>query len=292
MTQADAAVSGGPGNGDIIPFDFLPGVRLTDPDFLAQLRRKYLSAVPYPHVCIDALFDEGILRKVANNFPDLARLSVQHNNQREIKRGSGHDFEIPPFTRAFIHALNSGPFIDFLEAMTGIEGLIPDPHLVGGGLHVLPRGGKLSLHTDFNYHERLKLHRRVNVLIYLNENWRSEYGGEFEAWRPNGREAEARYLPLFNRMVIFNTNDHTFHGNPEPVSCPEGWSRKSIALYYYTNGRPADEWYGVTEGTFFMNRPGERVAERKSYLRKRLLRCLPKFIRVAISAARRGAVKD
>jgi hypothetical protein len=207
---------------------------------------------------------------------------MKYDNDRERKHATSHERELPSFTKTFIHELNAAPFIEFLEGVTGVEGLIPDPHLDGGGLHALPRGGKLSIHTDFNRHERLKLDRRLNVLIYLNKDWKKEYGGEFEAWRPNGKVAEASYLPIFNRMVIFNTNDYTFHGNPEPVNCPPEMSRRSIAMYYYTNGRPASEWSGIYQTTLFMDRPGERIALPERLV-IRALRLVPKPLRMSLS---------
>ena len=199
-----------------------------------------------------------------------------------MKRTTRSELEIPPFARALIHSLNSGPFIDFLEEVTEIRGLVPDPHLWGGGFHALPRGGKLGIHTDFNFHKKLGLDRRINVLVYLNRNWTEAYGGHFEAWCPNGNKAEARYLPIFNRVVIFGTTDFTFHGNPDPVACPEGMSRKSIAMYYYTNGRPAEEWSGIIQSTQFMNRPGESIVERQPLL-WRLIRSMPKPVRMWFS---------
>jgi len=136
----------------------------------------------------------------------------------------------------------------------------------------------LSVHTDFNYHERLQLDRRVNVLVYLNENWRDDYGGYFEAWRPGGEQAEAKYLPIFNRLVMFTTTDYTFHGNPDPVRCPQGRARRSIAMYYYSNGRPKNEWSGLTQSTRFMNRPGESITERDP-LWYRIARLAPRPVR-------------
>jgi Rps23 Pro-64 3,4-dihydroxylase Tpa1-like proline 4-hydroxylase len=240
----------------------LPHAKLRDKTWTAKLAEQYASAEPYPHIAVDDFFDEEVLRRVLRDFPDPQQLGVKFDNVREVKNATHSEYEIPAFARTFIHALNSAPFIEFIEDVTGIRGLVADPHLVGGGFHALARGGKLSIHTDFNYHKRLRLDRRVNVLVYLNENWPEEYGGYFEAWRPHGRGAEARYLPTFNRLVMFTTTDFTFHGNPDPVACPEGMARKSIAMYYYTNGRPKAEWSGLTQTTRFMDRPGEAVAER------------------------------
>jgi hypothetical protein len=262
--------------------NLLPFERMEDANWTGQLAASYAAAKPYPHIAVDDFFDPSMLERVVNEFPDPARLSQRFDNQREVKRATRSEREIPPFTRCLIHALNSGPFISFLEEVSGIAGLVADPHLWGGGLHALPRGGKLSIHTDFNFHKKLGLDRRINVLVYLNRDWPEAYGGHFEAWRPNGSVAEARYLPVFNRLVVFGTNDFTFHGNPEPVACPDDMSRKSIAMYYYTNGRPKDEWSGLIQTTKFMNRPGEKIAEPQS-LARRLTAAMPKPARIWVS---------
>jgi Rps23 Pro-64 3,4-dihydroxylase Tpa1-like proline 4-hydroxylase len=256
----------------------LPYDKLSDKQFVQSIAREYADARPYPHVCIDGLFDNELLRRIAAEFPPPVTLGVSFQNEREIKRATKSEREIPTCSRVFIHALNSAPFVEFLEQVTSINGLVADPHLSGGGLHALERGGKLSIHTDFNYHKRLRLDRRVNVLIYLNEHWLEDYGGHFEAWRYKGVEAEARYLPTFNRMVIFATTDFTFHGNPDPVNCPPDIIRKSIAMYYYSNGRPKSEWRGIQQTTRFVNRPGESVA-RPALLRDQATLAMPRPLR-------------
>ncbi len=256
--------------------DYLPDAKLADRDWIAALAAQYRAAKPYPHVCIDSLFDDAVLAAVADCFP--AQLSHEYDNPRERKFESATEHEIPQLIRHFLYSLNSAAFIDFCEQVTGLTGLIPDPHWEGAGLHQLPPGGKLAVHTDFNRHPRLKLDRRLNVLIYLNRDWRPEYGGEFEAWSPGGQGPAASYLPLFNRTILFNTNDHTYHGNPNPVRCPPGRSRQSIAMYYYSNGRPLAETSGLYQGTRFMNRPGENLVEPES-LQRRLLRRLPRKLR-------------
>jgi hypothetical protein len=162
-------------------------------------------------------------------------------------------------TRNFLYQLNSSTFITFLEELTGIEGIIPDPHFAGGGLHQIETGGYLKVHVDFNRHERLKLDRRLNLLIYLNKNWKEEYGGCLELWDRDMTRCEKKILPIFNRFVLFSTTDFSYHGHPEPLACPEGWTRKSLALYYYSNGRPAEEIAEVGHSTIFRERPGEKI---------------------------------
>ena len=149
-------------------------------------------------------------------------------------------------------------FLKFLEELTGITNLISDPSFRGGGLHSIYRGGKLGVHVDFNKHEQYGLDRRLNLLLYLNKDWREEYGGHIELWDREMKECVRSYLPKFNRVVIFTTTSASFHGHPEPLSCPEHMNRKSMALYYYTNGRPEE---GIEEchSTVFKLRPDEKV---------------------------------
>jgi hypothetical protein len=128
--------------------------------------------------------------------------------------------------------------------VTGIDNLIPDPSFEGGGLHQIVPGGKLGVHTDFNKHRDFGLDRRLNLLLYLNKNWKEEYGGHLQLWDKEMTHCEAKVLPIFNRVMIFGTNDFTYHGHPDPLQSPEGMTRKSLALYYFSNGRPAEEITG------------------------------------------------
>jgi hypothetical protein len=135
----------------------------------------------------------------------------------------------------------------------------------------------LKVHADFNRHTRLQLDRRLNLLCYLNRDWREEYGGHLELWDREMKACVKRILPVFNRCVVFSTTDFSYHGHPDPLNCPKGWSRKSLALYYYTNGRPLDERSGQ-HSTLFQLRPGETVEHRR-YGRKDLVRdCVPPIL--------------
>jgi len=132
---------------------------------------------------------------------------------------------------------NSEPFLQFLEGMTGIEGLIPDPYFEGAGYHETSAGGKLGIHADFRLHKRLHLARRLNLLIYLNKDWKPEYGGALELWDPNMSHCVKSVLPTFGRCVVFSTDEKSFHGHPDPLTCPDDVKRRSVALYYYTASR-------------------------------------------------------
>lgn len=217
-----------------------------DPDYLNDLaseyRKVYSQAKPFPHVVIDNFLPESLLDSILDEFPQVNSIDWQKfDNTAEKKLASQHELQMGDMTRLLLYQLNSSVFVDFLENLTGINGIVPDPHFIGGGLHQIERGGYLKMHVDFNRHDRLRLDRRLNLLIYLNKNWQEDYGGYLEFWDRKMTQCEKKILPIFNRCVVFNTTDFSYHGHPEPLTCPEGQTRKSLALYYYTNGRPADE---------------------------------------------------
>ncbi len=160
------------------------------------------------------------------------------------------------------------PSVNFLEKLTGISGLIPDPHYLGGGLHQIERGGFLKIHADFNRHSRLKLDRRINVLLYLNRPWEDTWGGHLELWDSTMTICADKIAPLFNRLVVFTTTDSSFHGHPDPLDCPPDVVRRSLALYYYTNGRPEREQSKV-HSTLHQARPGEDFGTTSTLLRLR-----------------------
>ena len=219
----------------------------------------YRSAEPFPHIAIDHLFPEDLLDAIIDEMPDPADAGwIRFDRTHEKKLAGKGDSQMGPVTRQLIAELNSSTFLDFLEALTGITGLIPDPHLDGGGLHQILPGGHLNIHVDFNRHKRLKLDRRLNLLLYLNRDWKDAYGGHLELWDRGMKRRVDRIAPVFNRIVVFTTTDYSYHGHPDPLTCPEGMSRKSLALYYFTNGRPAEE---VKPGhiTQFRFRPGDKV---------------------------------
>ena len=208
-----------------------------------QNKQRYGSAAPFPHIHFENFFDPSFLNQVRDEFPDLSTLNALYfNNPNEKKFASKGDADFGPKTRELIYFLQSAPFLQFLQELTSIEeALLGDPYLIGGGLHEIKRGGLLKVHADFNKHSLTGLDRRLNVLIYLNRDWKEEYGGHFELWDKEMKVAQQRILPAFNTLAMFSTTDTSYHGHPDPLTCPEGESRKSIALYYYTNGRPATE---------------------------------------------------
>tara|TARA_B100001094_G_C18142695_1_gene778827 strand:+ start:922 stop:1788 length:867 start_codon:yes stop_codon:yes gene_type:complete len=229
--------------------------------FAKSKRSKYIKSKPYPHIILKNFFDKDFLNSVVKEFPDLSKVktSINYNNKNEIKFANNKRKIFKKNTKLLFQYLNSSQFINFVQILTSIEEkLLPDNALNGGGLHEIKRGGVLKVHTDFNKHPFKKLDRRINVLIYLNKNWKKNYGGNLELWNKDMNKCEKKILPIFNTMVIFSTNDFTNHGHPSPLKCPENRSRKSIATYYFSKGRPKKEITKMIKKnrTEFKNRVG------------------------------------
>ncbi|HEU0073623.1 MAG TPA: 2OG-Fe(II) oxygenase [Dehalococcoidia bacterium] len=144
---------------------------------------------------------------------------------------------MPETLREILRELNSRQFILFLETLTGIGNLLPDPYFIGGGVHLSGTGDFLKVHADFNWHHKLQAYRRVNALFYLSDDWRPEWKGALEFWNKEMTHVEDAALPLFNRLVVFSTSEHSNHGQREPNECPPGVYRKVLNLYYYTAHR-------------------------------------------------------
>jgi 2OG-Fe(II) oxygenase superfamily len=230
-----------------------------------QLAASFQEASPFPHVIVDDVFPGTLLDDVLSEYPEPEDVEWQSFDlPTELKLALADTDRMGPVTRNLLAEFNGQVFVDFLEQLTGIGGLIPDPHYEGGGLHQIRRDGFLKVHADFNRHNRLPLDRRINVLLYLNHDWPEEYGGHLELWNRTMTGCEQRVLPTFNRMVVFATTDFAYHGHPDPLACPPNRARRSMALYYYTNGRPASE-VSYTHTTLFRARPDESIARSRRW---------------------------
>ena len=216
-----------------------------------QSRKEYKAAKPWPNIVIDDFLPVDVAELLLENFPkpdDTAWLDWRERDvsKQPKKQGIGHAANlegVSPYIHNILFAFNSFPFLNFLEKLTGIRKLISDPHYLGGGIQQVLNGGKLSLHTDFNYLGRLNLYRQINILLYLNKDWCSEYNGDLELWDAEKRRCEKKIEPIFNRLVVFNTNTKTIHGHPQTLVMPSDVTRKAIALYYYTSEPTENESY-------------------------------------------------
>lgn len=236
----------------------------------------YQSKEPYPYGGFDNFLPEEILDRVLAELAELPEAEDSFDRAQEKLKTSYQPERLPAYTRSLFYALNSRPVLLFLQELTGIRGLIPDPYFMGGGIHRVANGGHLDIHADFNHHKFMGLERRINILIYLNKGWKEEYGGSFEIWNTDMTAKVAGFVPEFNRMCCFNTSSDSWHGNPETVNHPDGESRMSIALYYYTATWDATR---KSHTTLFKPRPGtadqaDRVIARREWLQD----VLPPFV--------------
>lgn len=245
---------------------------------------QYKNNRPFPHTYFDDFLPLGVAEAVLRDFPEPKQLAwSEFNRPTERKLAFDEVERLPRGIREVLYFLNSRPMIRFLEVLTGIEGVNADPYYLGGGLHQIKPGGNLGVHVDFNRHAKLKLDRRINLLIYLNKDWKEEYGGHFELWNRDMSAAEQRILPIFNRCAIFSTSEVSYHGHPNPLKCPPDRTRKSLATYYYTNGRPEEE-SSSEHSTLFQTRPGEKPARHHTSLREVVHAITPPIL---ISAAKK-----
>ncbi len=224
---------------------------------LANARNAdYLAAQPFPHTVIDRLFPDDVLDALIAEYPDPNSTAwKRYAAPMERKLEAQGRAIFGPVARSLVSAMSSETMLRFLETLTGIRGLLPDPWLHGAGFHQIERGGYLKIHADFNVHYHHHLHRRLNVLLYLNRDWLPEYGGHLELWNATMSRCEQRIAPLFNRLAIFSTSSTSFHGHPDPLTCPVGRARRSFALYYYTR-EPAPEAQ-APHGTVWKLREGD-----------------------------------
>jgi len=230
---------------------------------------QYQSGEPYHHICLDNCLPMDVIHKVREDVSTLEEAERSFNAEEEKLKSMYNPDRLPQYTRNLFYMFNSRPFILFLEEMTGIQGLIPDPYYIGAGIHKTQTGGYLNIHADFNVHKKMQLERRLNVLIYLNPPWKEEWGGAFEIWDKPMEKKVASFAPTENRMCCFSTGSDTWHGNPEPVNHPDGLPRMSIALYYYT-ATWDDSRFAHT--TLFKPRPGSSDPSETRARRQRLLK--------------------
>ena len=219
-------------------------------------KAQYREAKPFAYLVLDGLLPEALLDRAVTDLPGAAANWKSYNTANEFKQVCSDIASFGPAAETIAHALNSAAFVRFLEQLTGITGLISDPHLRAAGYMRAPPGGHLGLHHDFSTHKELKLDRRINVLLYLNRDWQSEWGGQLELHsnddlkHPNHREVIIE--PSFNRMVIFNT-PNALHGHRRPVSCPQGRARLCLSWYYYT-APPVLGWAAREQAVSFRGR--------------------------------------
>jgi len=221
---------------------------------LPALRSSYAAGNPFPHLVFDDVLFPEVFDRAATEFPakdDDFWKGYLHVN--ETKYANTQPDTWGPTLTAVARELCSARFVTFLEELTGIEDLMADWSMDGGGLHQTLRGGHLNIHADFStHHTHDNWARRVNILLYLNREWRDEWGGKLELWDHDMTVCQDRVTPAGNRMLVFTTSLDSFHGHPDGLTCPPDVARRSMALYYFT-----EEEQAVRRSTNYRARPDD-----------------------------------
>jgi Rps23 Pro-64 3,4-dihydroxylase Tpa1-like proline 4-hydroxylase len=244
---------------------------------LHSLKRSFHGAQPYPHVVLEQFLNPEVAEACVREFParkDASWNHYTHVNERKYAKSDQKQFA--PTLQTVIGELNSPRFLAFMEQLTGIDGLLPDESLMGGGLHQSGNGGFLNIHADFTghpHHERWR--RRINLILYLNPAWQESYGGKLELWDQQMTRSVQSIAPIMNRAVIFRTDPDAFHGHPMPMTCPQDFARRSIALYYFTD----ESAPFLVRSTEYRARPGDGARAAAVYLDKMALRGYDKIKR-------------
>ncbi len=226
-----------------------------------RLTHEWRTAQPYPHILIEPFLDPDFAREVAAAYPtyETARAMGEEfaalNEKGKIQVTKSERFPAP--VQRLHEALASRELLDALGEISGMPRLLADPDLAGGGMHMTGPQGRLDVHVDFNFVEAKQLHRRINILVYLNPVWEDAWGGGVEMWDRKVQHRYHRFTPKLNRCVIFETSHTSYHG-VELVACPPGTIRKSFAAYYYTK-EPPPGWTGEKHSTIFRARPDEKL---------------------------------
>jgi hypothetical protein len=267
---------------------------LTDSKSLLELgqssHQSYAGNAPFPHIAIDDFFDAGVLESV---LAEAAVVDRARTDARFLDRKTDHNkFCYKPETvgtdtARLVNFLNSGPFLAYMEKLTGIPNLLPDPSNFGGGLHWIEKGGFLEVHSDFNHLKKYNLERRINLLLYLNKDWKDEYNGHLELWHDQTSTMARSIAPLFNRCVVFSTTAESLHGHPVPLATPDGVARKSLALYYYTNTWKPAEKSNETIYYISRNNPVKVKLDPVNLVRNFILDLIPPIFRKTARMIRR-----
>lgn len=215
---------------------------------------------PFKYFVYDDLFTPEAAELVMSEYPTTEQQgwdNTTYINQKN--KYTKTTFDEGTVLDQVFKEMNGPQFLKIMEEITGIPALIADPKLFGGGLHQSTKGAFLDVHVDFNYHPETNYHRRMNIIVYMNKDWKKEYNGYLELWDMETKTQLEYVEPKFNRCVVFETNEVSFHGHPKPLNTPQGVSRKSLALYYYTKDRPANE-ISKDHNTIYVNTEGAKGA--------------------------------
>lgn len=200
-----------------------------------SLAQAFASAHPFPHMVVEQFLYPDAAERILQGYPAIEETTWDNSTTYKHQKGKfvKQSVQGTPIMPFFEEAA-SPRFLAVLSRITGIQQLEPDPELFGAGLHQTRSGGFLDVHVDFNLHPTTQHYRRLNLLAYMNKEWQESYGGYLELWDMDKRQCVKNIAPTFNRAVLFETSEISYHGHPLPMRLPQGVTRKSLSVYYYT----------------------------------------------------------
>ncbi len=227
------------------------------PEKIAELKNSFASAKPCKHLVLPNFLNDQLATSLYENFPKIDTLNVKRKSINENKSEDYHFDRFHPDFSALKKVVGSPEMYKFMETITGIDGLRTTDDSLGSGVHQGRNGSYVDVHIDVNYNPAENLWRRINLLIYLNKNWKPEYGGDLELWDKAMTKCEAKVLCDFNRSVIFLTDEIAPHGYAK-IKVPEGETRKSFYTYYFTE---VGEGFNYSDSRF-ISRPDDSTVKK------------------------------
>lgn len=209
-------------------------------DDTISLQRKYRSHSCYSKIEIPNFLPLDVVKIAAEELESIPLDSCKKFIRKDSCMYECNDLSITPVQDQLVSALHSGPFLQWLQKVTDTVDLIPDPYLIGAGYAKAFTGDSLKVHTDFNWNQQLRLHRRLSVIVYLNEQWDEDWGGSLDFYDTSKENIISRVVPSAGNLVIWSYDNFAYHGYPDPMKNPDGTCRKAFRLFYYVSNATYD----------------------------------------------------
>jgi len=206
-----------------------------------ELQRQYRSHPGYSKLEIPNFLPGDVVKQMAEELDNIPLKDCKKFTRKGSCMYEYNNVDNTPIQDEVVSTMHSSTFLKWLQEVTDTVDLIPDPHLVGAGYAKAFSGDSLKVHTDFNWNEQLRLHRRLSVIIYLNENWKESWGGNLDFYDTDRNSIISRVVPSFGNLVVWSYDNLAYHGYPEPMKLPAGYSRKNLRLFYYVSNAQHDD---------------------------------------------------
>ena len=201
----------------------------------AALAQAHTATSPVPYTIIDNFFPEELFKTLSFEVDFLQESDWTVFSNDASYRKECRNFSSTPRIQSMAYSFQGSAFLKWIEQVTGLDKLVADPHYRGGGITRVSRGDSLGLHNDFNWNEQIRLTRRANLILYMNAEWQTEWGGELELWDFDRTECLVKIAPKPNRLAIWNYDERLIHGAPHPLNCPEHIARQNFIQFYYSS---------------------------------------------------------